>query len=796
MAFLTSTWMTGLFLLLAVILPTNSQEIRHSRSARREISKYRMYKDVSLLPYNVPKQTSVVSFNFTVREERIHVGVNKCPHRKVTVVLKSGSFPVVNPDGAAFPKFYWNHRVPQYSAEFLTSKENYIFNIKSPTPGDWYAAVFLSYTDPKDDKIVQQGLTSSCIALMESSMNFTREENVITLALNQSEKRTVEGNDESEILEHYKFYVPDLVWEVHINLTVDYCKPTCPSLNVVAEDFRLPDTKYVNHNSSMQIHCSSEEITKGDSCVLQFMPSEEAWYYVSVGSVPSKKSGDGSHVFSYTIKVTFDKDNDDLLFLSNNATEQSNTSELDCNHCWPRVPLMRQNYPAFFTYDFVRIPFWGVKPSSSVNITTSSPTVFKGKVHSVKDIGGTLTFEMRLDKDPRFENITDHFYNISVVSCMSYKSRSKPTFPDLCVSNSNNVSRASIVVNSTSSSSVSGKILVPYPEPGWWYVTLKPFCFIQNSSHSKGNYDTDYKEVNCSGLNFITVAFVFDSDSCGPDSCGRYGTCVHYMSGGVIYSTCVCDHGYRGWGCTDDSRVTPLYELLIAALLLTLSNMFFIPAIVIAIRRKLWTESFVYSCTMFFSTFYHACEAGEDVYSFCIMKLGVLQFCDFYTAILSLWVTLLCMADLTFTWKSLAHMVGAVGIALGTEYDRTSLAVFLVPAFIGLSILGYQWGSRCRRQKACYPKRHYWLFYFSVGLILVFIGLICYSFLQTRSNYKYIHSLWHALMAVSIVFLLPMKKYTEINTDESDYSDYSLVSSIRSFWANQKFRRCKLCRRQ
>lgn len=64
--------------------------------------------------------------------------------------------------------------------------------------------------------------------------------------------------------------------------------------------------------------------------------------------------------------------------------------------------------------------------------------------------------------------------------------------------------------------------------------------------------------------------------------------------------------GWSGWGCTDDSTALSFSRQLAAALLLTLSNLSFLPAIVVAIIRCYFTEASVYIFTMFFSTVTHA----------------------------------------------------------------------------------------------------------------------------------------------------------------------------------------------
>ena len=60
--------------------------------------------------------------------------------------------------------------------------------------------------------------------------------------------------------------------------------------------------------------------------------------------------------------------------------------------------------------------------------------------------------------------------------------------------------------------------------------------------------------------------------------------------------------GWRGWSCNDGSQATPDYELLLATLLLTLSNLAFLPAVVLATVRRHYTEALVYAFTACFST--------------------------------------------------------------------------------------------------------------------------------------------------------------------------------------------------
>lgn len=255
-----------------------------------------------------------------------------------------------------------------------------------------------------------------------------------------------------------------------------------------------------------------------------------------------------------------------------------------------------------------------------------------------------------------------------------------------------------------------------------------------------------------------TVVFTISSSPCVAGRCGRNGRCYHYMSGGFVFSTCLCLRNYRGWDCTEDSQVPSSLSLLVASLMLTLSNLLFIPSIYFAIRREYYTESVIYFFAMFFSTFYHACDSGEEEYSFCLVKIGVLQFCDFYCGLLAIWVTLIAMSHIRQTLVSLLHMFGAILLAFGTELNKQSLWVFLAPALTGVCIISFSWGFRCRKTKKWFPSKNYLALYLPLGAILVMVGLVCYAFLQTKQNYHIVHSIWHMVMALSLLCLLPNRE--------------------------------------
>lgn len=56
--------------------------------------------------------------------------------------------------------------------------------------------------------------------------------------------------------------------------------------------------------------------------------------------------------------------------------------------------------------------------------------------------------------------------------------------------------------------------------------------------------------------------------------------------------------GYRGWGCTDNREARHYSHMLTELLLLTISNVFFVPAVLLAFYRRHFLEGLVYLTTM------------------------------------------------------------------------------------------------------------------------------------------------------------------------------------------------------
>ncbi|XP_045606812.2 post-GPI attachment to proteins factor 6 isoform X1 [Procambarus clarkii] len=734
--------------------------------AGRQVYVYRSYKDVQIFHFSVPAHVSMALYNFTANDTLA------CDPRNITVFLQAESYPVVNPDGAEYPPGLWVNRSQVYEVSLRSDLKPSYLSVQNPVAGDWFMVAFINETS---NRITQAGLFPSCHSWLQAEVTYQQENNIVTVVPEIHSHQEIQLYHNIENTQYYRFYVPSSTWLVVVNISNcvvlhDGDTPSCP----VTVGFRTRALPNPNSTDTATHRCDEVE---GNTCTMEVVPEEEAWHYLMlitpVGTsvqlslavklyLCDAVGGSSYHLISKmnlnqlcpeesigALNPSFlnysTSDTDDSVNASSVIKEQVqprrilfmpalNTKQDIEDSCWPRYNLVKKTFGGNFVFEYDLPPDENGSVPLLLNITNASPTLLAFRLEPIIDIGGTLSVELAISP---FMNISTH--NFSVAGCVALGVREAPDASGQCTRGH------SLLVNTSSLNDAATMVLIPFPEPGPWYLTLIPACYLTNTSEM----------VECS-VNDTTVVFSVTSASCLQGKCGRYGSCFQYISGGFIFSTCVCDAGYRGWGCTDSSQATPNWELLLATLLLTLSNLFFLPAIVLAVKRRYFAEAIVYAFTMVFSTFYHACD--QEAYNFCLMRLSVMQFCDFYSAIFSFWVTLIAMADLPHSLYSFLHVAGALIVALGVEYDRTGLWVFVVPSASAFFIMASSWVWHCKLQHGCYPAKQYWLTCLLPGVLLAVTGLICYAFLETHDNYYYVHSAWHATMALAILCLLPPRR--------------------------------------
>ncbi|RWS06447.1 Transmembrane protein 8A-like protein [Dinothrombium tinctorium] len=426
--------------------------------------------------------------------------------------------------------------------------------------------------------------------------------------------------------------------------------------------------------------------------------------------------------------------------------------------CPQHINLMRYNLPGFLEFKFDSpmtlnssfssfSPFIGIANGNYSLGNNSLPivTLIYFEVISLIDSGGNLVIDLGLNPAT---NTTYH--NVSVTLCLNYEYYSLTL--EECLK--------TLTVNTTSEDEMLKSIVIPYPRAGMWFATVKTEClFIEQEKASR---------VQCE-FNTTSILLNIKSSSCNEGKCGKYGDCYHKIDGALMFSTCVCkpELGRKGWWCEDDSEKLHEDQLMLNFLLLTLSNILFIPSVILASCRRHFTEALVYFTTMLSSALYHACDSQSTI-AFCVLKLNILQFGDFYSALLCFWVTLISLAQLGDKLRTFLHMFGCIFIGFVVQYDRTSLWAFALPTGIGLIVLFIAWISHCIHRRARHVFGMIRLLFIFFGTSLAIGGLVLYAYFETEENYAITHSVWHGVMALALLpFILAIR--TETPEEEEDF---------------------------
>ncbi|XP_014213234.1 post-GPI attachment to proteins factor 6-like [Copidosoma floridanum] len=759
------------FILISAVNVDNGACVIPEASQEGPLRSFKSYEDVVMFHYSVPKQVTRATWQFTAFSDNVD-----CPQRKVNILLKWGSYPVISVNNASYPPHVYVDRDSTIRTTTVTSfKSNdvVLVPVNSPEPGDWFVGAYL---DQWDERIHQKGLVTECRYNLGSVALWSETHGIENIPLGY--QKTIVT---SKTISYYKFYIPMDTW--NFKADISGCNVTVKQ----SPNFRGPCIKNLNlkgrampHHSE---HTENTSLTSADTYTFwESSPFQDEWYYLMVVS---------SSAIKFDIKVTvalcpiktveevfasrymnvpvrpraldefYLKDLKEKTLTRNSSnssvkqsqiwnnrtisgsykrTQSTNIDDDFTDSCITRHQLVRVKYSQLFSGDYL---FWGRDWLTSwLTLNDKNPVVVQFHVLPLVDIGGTLDINVELDVDE-----VQIKQQINVTVCIS-----RGRLPKLkdghmsCIDNHMTMKVSSSGPNSTN-------IMIPYPQPDVYYIAFTSTCYVNG------------KTVNCKveeillSLNVKLRACVFR----GTDSCGEFGVCEEIHKDLLYFSACKCFGGHQGWACTDATNAVSEYSVVFATLALTLSNLFFIPAIYLAIKRKLFTEALVFTSIMFFSSFYHACD--QPSIGYCVAKFEVLQYCDFFLGMLAFWVTLVCMADIPTKLESFLQVLGVIIITFGVESDKTSLRSILIPLIIGCSIPLVSYGVRCvNMKKFIRPQR---VVPFIYGFILVTIGVLLFSLVETKSNYQYVHSAWHAIIALSLIFLLPVKE-VQVRRNKTD----------------------------
>lgn len=748
------------------------------------LEQFSSYASLAVFHYTVPPEISRATWEFASFQDRPN-----CPRREAVIHIQQGSFPVFSADNSSFPKSFYLKRTGLASlrttSDFQPS-DSAVHPVYNPEPGSWFAVAYLS---PYEQ---EHGLLRKCRYSLGSVALWSRVENMQLILPNVVQTFRTQNH-----FSYFKFFVHDDVDA--FKLVVSNCvvrvrhpRPehsarTCidfVDLRAKALPFHTTDSETARLNIS-----SSDNVT-----FIETRPHKATTYYVIVVShgevsfdVELRLRDCGENglygkqqrdwylserglMWSETYNASQPKEPENgfqLFSLNSDARVTAETSlgdsEFRHQHVWTADENDTLQQACYSTFDFTRIEnvaefnvnyllqgrSWYTK---WLTVLEASPLMTRFETLDFLDLGGFVNINLVIDDRKK-----NRYMYQSIVACLS-----KDRQPDMNTCHGESL----IEVSDRDNTTKNALKVIPYPEPGKWYLGFQLRCIERKS---RGTQPCPR------ALRAAMVSVDLHIQPCGyrplNDICGEYGVCAKATKGRFRYSACTCLSGRKGWTCDDSSEASKPWVFLVHTILLTVSNLCFLPAVVLALWYGLLTEALLYTATMIFSTFYHLCdqEALTMTLPFTLEKAclnlyvnrEVLQFCDFYSATLSFWITIISLARLPHRLVNFLHMLGVLLIAVLVQYNRSSLLVLLVPIPLGLLILFVALQVKgIRRRKLLRPNKLCTIFLLPATVCSVF-ALCLVGFFQTTLNYPYVHSVWHLLMASSLIFLLPRCKLAQ-----------------------------------
>lgn len=202
-----------------------------------------------------------------------------------------------------------------------------------------------------------------------------------------------------------------------------------------------------------------------------------------------------------------------------------------------------------------------------------------------------------------------------------------------------------------------------------------------------------FYRINCNGT-YAVLKFskYVDYNDCYK-KCSKNGKCLNFITKVQQRTQCQCDSGRYGFVCQNGLKTKESIQLLYT-LLLVLTNLFFIPAIIISLRYKMFQAAIIYFLNMFFSSFYHACDMDQwSKYKFCLIRYSVLSFGDFYCSIWSFWITFMTMSELKSNIILPINSAAAILLAVGVTWNMHGFLTYIVPISLGIILVIIAWVS-------------------------------------------------------------------------------------------------------
>lgn len=286
---------------------------------------------------------------------------------------------------------------------------------------------------------------------------------------------------------------------------------------------------------------------------ITFSPNPNAWHYIYIDYV----RGNASKYVDCESYLRIDLDDNNTI---------TNHTLLD---------LMRDDKGRFFTFDY-GLPTTDLQDATSlVNITSGEIKTLRFKVNQFLDIGGSLAIEASLLMSLKYYmgykrelqkgsllafSDNDKFFR--AVICLNIGHPSVPLQNGRCKYNDRQVP-AFFVLNSSDSETIHDKTIIPFPDSGTWYLSMRLFCddvvcpcptsdngtkyYVSSGLNKDGESVGSWNSTRdgTSECN-ATIVLSISSTSCVSGRCSNHGNCLLNTFGGLVMSFCSCAAGYGG----------------------------------------------------------------------------------------------------------------------------------------------------------------------------------------------------------------------------------------------------------
>ncbi|XP_063506064.1 protein myomaker isoform X2 [Pongo pygmaeus] len=126
---------------------------------------------------------------------------------------------------------------------------------------------------------------------------------------------------------------------------------------------------------------------------------------------------------------------------------------------------------------------------------------------------------------------------------------------------------------------------------------------------------------------------------------------------------------------------------------------------------------------------HHACN-GPGLSVLCFMRHDILEYFSVYGTALSMWVSLMALADFDEPKRSTFVMFGVLTIAVRIYHDRWGYGVYSGPIGTAILIIAAKWLQKMKEKKGLYPDKSVYTQQIGPGLCFGALALMLRFFFE------------------------------------------------------------------